>query len=151
MSFYPACGANWFQLLSRRSRAWSFSFNIVLKYRYALCRTRQKNAYVRYSCNRISNNWQLRWSTDDQFKHMVATMSVHGQGYNSFTLAWTPRYFPLILLAPSNLGHAYVPHYAQFEIAGWDRRCKIFACCWRNWNKAQKFFVHFGIFGKPKG
>jgi len=23
------------------------------------------------------------------------------KGYNSFTLAWTPRYFPLILLAPS--------------------------------------------------
>ena len=38
--------------LLRRSRAWNFSFNIALKYRYALCSTRQKNAYVRYSCHR---------------------------------------------------------------------------------------------------
>ena len=79
MSLYPACGANWFQLLSQRIRAWNFSFNSVLKYRYALCRTRQKNAYVRYSCHRISNNWQLRWSANDQVKNMVAAMSVHGQ------------------------------------------------------------------------
>ena len=84
MSFYPACGANWFQLLSRRSRARNFSFNIVLKYRYALCRTRQKNAYARYSCHRISNNWQLRWSTNDQVKNMVAAMSVHGQRVQFF-------------------------------------------------------------------
>jgi len=55
------------------------------------------------SCHQISNNWQLRWSTNDQVKNMVAALSVHGQrvGYNSFTLAWTPRYFPFILLAPS--------------------------------------------------
>jgi len=79
MSFYPACGANWCQLLLRRSRAWNFSFNIILKYRYALCKTRQKNTIVRYSCHRISNNWQLRWSTNDQVKNMVAAMSVHGQ------------------------------------------------------------------------
>ena len=84
MSFYPACGANWFQLRSRRSQAWNVSFNIVLKYRYALCRTRQKNAYVRYSFNRNSNNWQLRWSTNDQVKNMVAAMSVHGQRVQFF-------------------------------------------------------------------
>jgi len=84
MSFYPACGANGFQLLSWRNRAWNFSFNIVLKYRYALCRTRQKNAYVRHSCHRISNNWQLRWSTNDQVKNMVAAMSVHGERVQFF-------------------------------------------------------------------
>jgi len=46
--------------------------------------SRQKNAYVRSSCHRISNNWQLRWSTNDQVKNMLAAMNVRGQRVQFF-------------------------------------------------------------------
>ena len=101
MSFYPACGANWVQLLSRRSRAWNFSFNIALKYRYALCRTRQKTHMsdivaiaflITGNCDEVLMTKLRTWL--QQWVYMA-------KRYNSFTLAWTPRYFPLILLAPS--------------------------------------------------
>ena len=152
MSFYPACGANWFQLLPRRIRAWNLSFNIVLKYRYALCRTRQKNAYVRYSCHRISNNWQLRWSTNDQDKNMVAAMSVHGHRVQLFYSSLDTTIFSThITCAIITLAMHMFQIKPKLRYLGENRRCKTFACCWRNWNKAQKLFVHFGIFDKRHG
>jgi len=36
-----------------------------------------------------------------QMTKLRAWLQQWAKGYNSFTLAWTPRYFPLILLAPS--------------------------------------------------
>jgi len=111
-------GLNWFQLLSRRSRAWNFSFNIVLKYRYALCRTRQKIAYIRHGCHRISNNWQLRWSTNDQVKNMVAAMSVHGQRVQFFY---------------SSLDTTIFSAHITWPTSPWSRRCSRLSPSWDSW------------------
>jgi len=89
---------------------------------FSFCR---KEAEPETSLSTSSRNIDTRWAERDRKTHMSDIVAIAflitgncdevlmtkwtwlqqcvyvAKGYNSFTLAWTPQYFPLILLAPS--------------------------------------------------
>ena len=88
----------------------------------------------------------------NQIKNMIAAMSVRGQRVQFFYSSLDTTIFSAhITCAIITLVAHMFQIKPKLRQLGENRRCKIFACCWRNWNKAQKFFVHFGIFDKPNG